>query len=120
MARRTHGVLVVAIAITYSCPKKKLANMSDLGKKRPSKVIEYLQQLRVSEKSLHFSDFAEVTDTFMEGYARFSRLGLPDQTIALAMLGATINLCDMFGMRNDLPEIYRSLADKIESDRQAN
>ena len=55
----------------------------------------------------------------MEGYARFVRLGLPGQTIGLAMLGATINLFDLFDMGADLPHLLRGLADKLEEDGEA-
>lgn len=89
--------------------------MGNSGKKS-YRLLEGMQDLLKDETALQFSDFAEVTDSFMEGYARFARLGLPNQAIALAMLGATINLYDMFGMRDDLPNLFRTLADRIEDD----
>jgi hypothetical protein len=81
-------------------------------------LLENTHDLLQDTSSLHFSDFVDVTDSLMEGYARFSKLGLPDRTIALAMLGATINLYGLFGMRGDLPDLFRSLADKIEAENQ--
>jgi len=69
---------------------------------------------------LTLSDFADVSASMMEGYARFVRIGLPGQTVALAMLGATINLYEMFGMRSDLPEILRVLASRIEAEEATN
>jgi hypothetical protein len=77
-----------------------------------------MQDLLQDKSAFHFSDFVEVTESLLDGYARFSKLGLPDQTIALAMLGATINLYGLFGMRGDLPAIFRSLADRIEAEEQ--
>lgn len=82
--------------------------------KQPNWLLDIMQDLLRDEISLHFSDFAEVADSFVEGYAKFSELGLPDQTIALAMLGATINIYEMFGKRAELPALFRALADKIE------
>jgi hypothetical protein len=81
-------------------------------------LLKNTHDLLQDTSSLHFSDFVDITDTFMAGYARFSNLGLPDRTIALAMLGATINVYDLFGLRGDLPDIFRSLADKIEAENQ--
>jgi hypothetical protein len=62
----------------------------------------------------HFSDFLTVSETMLDGYARFIDLGLPGHTIALAMLGGAINLYAMFDMRADLPGLLRSVADRIE------
>jgi hypothetical protein len=77
-----------------------------------------VQDLLLDESTPHFSDFVEVTDLFMEGYARLSKLGMSDQTIALAMLGATANLYTLFGMRSELPGVLRSLANRIEAEEQ--
>lgn len=86
--------------------------------KRSFWFLEGVQDLLLDESALHFSDFSEVADSFMEGYARLSKLGLPDETIALAMLGATVNLYDLFGIRGDLPGVLRSLADRLEAEEQ--
>ena len=63
---------------------------------------------------LAISELAEVSSLMMEGYARFIGAGVPGQTVALAMLGATINLYDMFDMRADLPDLLRIMAGRIE------
>ena len=82
---------------------------------RSRKIIEGLHDLLLDENSsLHFADFQEISENMMNGYARFVKLGLPGQTVALAMLGATVNLYEMFGMRDDLPDLLRGLASRIE------
>jgi hypothetical protein len=69
---------------------------------------------------LALAEFADVSASMMDGYARFVSIGLPGQTIALAMLGATINLYDMFGIRDDLPELLRAMANRLEADDAAH
>lgn len=83
-------------------------------------LLDGFQELMNDENSHHLSDFMEVSESFTEGYARFVRLGLPCQTIGLAMLNATVNLYHMFGMQQDLPDLFRLLADKIEKENQAH
>jgi hypothetical protein len=79
-----------------------------------------LVQMLVDNSSLHFSDFLEISQAMTEGYARLMRNGLPAHTVALAMLGATLNLYDMFGLRSELPDLLRSLADKLEGEESLN
>lgn len=89
--------------------------------KQSLELIKGLHELILENKDpLTLSDFAEVSASMMEGYARFVRIGLPGQTVALAMLGATINLYDMFGMRSDLPDILRGMASRIEAEEGTN
>ena len=78
------------------------------------------QLLDDTNGSIHFSEFSEISEAMMEGYACLVREGRPSQTIALAMLGATLNLYDIFGLKSELPELLRSLADKIEDNAQPN
>lgn len=68
--------------------------------------------------TIHFAEFQEISDTMMDGYARFIRLGLPGQTVALAMLGATVNLYRLFDMHDELPDVLRGLASQIEQGEQ--
>ncbi|WFL75957.1 hypothetical protein P7228_08020 [Altererythrobacter arenosus] len=63
---------------------------------------------------MHYRDLVEVSDSLMAGYARFIRQGLPGEMVGAAMLGATVNLYDIFEMRDSLPHLLRSLADRIE------
>ena len=88
---------------------------------RTSKILEGLHELLMDENSsLHFADFQEISESMMNGYARFVKLGLPGQTVALAMLGATVNLYQMFDMHEDLPDLLRGLATRLEGDQPAN
>lgn len=64
---------------------------------------------------IHFRELVEVSDSLMAGYARFAQQGLPSEAIGIAMLGATLNLYDVFGMQSDLPRLLRGLADRIEA-----
>lgn len=51
----------------------------------------------------------------LESYRMLVVEGFPPGTIAFAMLGATVNLYEMFGMTNSLPDTLRAIADRIES-----
>lgn len=84
--------------------------------RRENWLLEDLQDLLMDEESLLISDFEEVAETFVKGYSKFLKLGIPGHTIGLAMLGATINFYSMFGIRDELPDLFRSLADKMEDD----
>ncbi|MBS0474545.1 MAG: hypothetical protein JSR28_05265 [Proteobacteria bacterium] len=86
---------------------------------RSRKALEGLHNLLTDENSsLHFSDFHEISESMMSGYARFVKLGVPGQTVALAMLGATVNLYRMFEMQEELPDLLRGLASSLESERR--
>ena len=90
-------------------------------KKKSKKAVEGFKHLMSDQNSsLHFSDFSEISETMMNGYARFVKLGLPGQTVALAMLGATVNLYRMFEIDDQLPDLLRGLATSIEQDGQSN
>jgi hypothetical protein len=62
-----------------------------------------------------FPAFVEVSRTFVESYSSLVSAGLPPDAIAQAMMGATVNFYEMFGMSADLPEVLRAVADEIES-----
>jgi hypothetical protein len=70
--------------------------------------------------SVHFSEFSEISHAMIKGYVGLVRQGKPEQTIALAMLGATLNLYGIFGLSASLPPLLRSLADKIEEKTRPN
>lgn len=80
------------------------------------KLLKSLHDLMLDESSLHFSDFLEVCDAFVKGYSKFERTGVPGPAVALAMLGASLNMFDLFGIRHELPELLRGLAEKIENE----
>jgi hypothetical protein len=58
--------------------------------------------------------FESVSHDFLQGYRRLVEEGMLPVTVASAMLGATINLYEMFGMRADLPGMLRTMADRLE------
>lgn len=83
-------------------------------------LLKGYHHLLEDETSPCFSDFIEVSECLMEGYARFVRLGVPGQTVAPAMLGATMNIYEMCGLLHELPPVLRNLADRIEHDSAAH
>ena len=93
--------------------------MDDTGE-RNRWLLNRLQDLLIDDSSPNFNEFAEVSNSFVEGYARFVSLGIPSQTIGLAMLGATVNIYDLFGMGRELPDLLRTLADKLEDDSRTH
>ena len=79
-----------------------------------------LENIAADEKGIPMKDFADVADSFIEGYYKFVKKGNPGETVALAMLGATINIYEMFGMKTKLPLLFRSLAEQIEAEGHAH
>jgi hypothetical protein len=69
----------------------------------------------IRAESPGFPTFVEVSRTFVESYASLVHAGLPPDTIAQAMLGATVNFYEMFGMSADLPDVLRAIADRMDS-----
>lgn len=61
-----------------------------------------------------YRDFAIVSQQLSASYARLAAMGFPQHTVATAMLGATVNLYDCFGMATELPAVLRALADRLE------
>ncbi|MGB5077312.1 MAG: hypothetical protein WBO17_07530 [Sphingorhabdus sp.] len=68
----------------------------------------------VDQDSPHFREFQAVSEDFMRGYRRFVDLGFPSEAIGLAMLGATINMYTILEIHDELPDLFRKLADRIE------
>lgn len=58
--------------------------------------------------------FEGVSNDFLEGYRRLVEGGMLPVTVASAMLGATVNLYELFGMKADLPVMLRAMADRLE------
>lgn len=67
-----------------------------------------------------FTDFDEAAGSFLESYANLVSKGFPPSTIALAMLGATLNTYKMFELDDDLPNTLRALADQLENESSEN
>ncbi|MCJ2179784.1 hypothetical protein [Novosphingobium album (ex Hu et al. 2023)] len=64
-----------------------------------------------------FRQFSAISQRFLSEYKQLETDGLPGQTIALAMLGATLNLCNIFGGHEQLPMVLRNIADRIDNER---
>lgn len=79
-----------------------------------------LENIAGDEQGIPMKDFADVADSFIEGYNKLVKMGNPGETVALAMLGATINIYEMFGMKTKLPLLFRSLAEQIEAEGHAH
>ncbi|PNU04769.1 hypothetical protein [Novosphingobium guangzhouense] len=65
---------------------------------------------------IDYRDLSSITHDLTAIYARMIGLGLPASALASAMLGASVNFYDCFGMIEQLPELLRLLADRIEFD----
>jgi hypothetical protein len=60
--------------------------------------------------------FAQVSRTFLSSYNDLVTEGLPPESVAFAMMGATVNFYKLFGMSAELPELLRALADSVQND----
>lgn len=89
---------------------KKLSE--DSADRHPT--FDEFEVLADQDFSMQFRDLAEVSDALMAGYARFVRQGMPCEMVGYAMLGATLNLYEIFGMQAGLPQLLRAAADKVE------
>lgn len=88
---------------------------------RANRIKEGWYELLLDENSsIPFAEFQEISESMMNSYARFVKVGLPGQTVALAMLGATVNLYQMFDMDEELPPLLRGLATWLENEQKAN
>lgn len=73
--------------------------------------MDYLSNFH---SGIDFRDFAPVSQQLVASYAKIAQLGLPANTVAAAMLGATLNFYKAFGMSKELPDMLRTMADMIE------
>lgn len=90
--------------------------MKDSPSKPPDRTLslDVFETLAGHNSTMQFRDLTEVSEALMAGYARFVRQGVPREMVGYAMLGATINLYDIFDMQAGLPELLRHAADRIE------
>jgi hypothetical protein len=58
--------------------------------------------------------FADVSRTLLSSYATLTSNGFSPDTVARAMLGATVNFYEMFGITPDLPDLLRAIAERLE------
>jgi hypothetical protein len=82
-----------------------------------SKAVTNFSDLLTGEfGAFHHAEFQDVSRTMLNGYSRFTNLGIPGQTVAHAMLSATVNLYRMFDMYDGLPDLLRELALRMENE----
>lgn len=76
-------------------------------------------QVLISDSSsgMNYRDFTKISDRFLLEYNGLRNDGLAGQTIALAMLGATLNMYSIFGAHHKLPKALRDLADMLDRNR---
>lgn len=79
-----------------------------------------ISDLVCDETSLDQGEFSKIAELFLNSYTDIVQKGFPAGTIALAMLGATLNMYKMFELQADLPDILRSVADRIEGESELN
>ena len=77
--------------------------------------LKLLEDLLMDQSSGTFHDFGAVSNEMLKGYSKLVSIGLPPNSIAMAMLGATVNLYRMFDMTNELPATLRALADQLDA-----
>ena len=79
---------------------------------------ESIQALMADNTSgIDYRSFSSISDRFLREYGDLRKDGLAGQTIALAMLGATLNMYSMFGAHRQLPDLLRELADSLDQNR---
>ena len=61
-----------------------------------------------------WTNLETVSTSLLDGYARLVTTGLRPDAVGLAMLGATVNLYEMFDMSDALPSALRIMAERIE------
>ena len=89
--------------------------MTDSFKKPNSLALKFQDYRSGNDGTAHFSEFMDVSNSFVSAYSRLLGSGMPTDSIALAMLGATLNFYEMFGLRAELPHLLRELAEEIEN-----
>ena len=94
--------------------------MSEERRKDLSLASKYREHRDGQGPSLRLGDFMDVSHSFVEAYTRMLQAGMPRDSIAVAMLGATINVYELFGLRAELPGLLRELAEEIENNPLVN
>ena len=87
-----------------------LSNRQDHAQKS----VEGVDGLINDDSSLDFTDFLDVSNSLLNGYVDIVNKGLPPPKIGLAMLGATVNLYQMFDMEGELVHLLRAVANGLD------
>ena len=84
----------------------------------PDSLLSFLRDILESKGTeIDFKVFSSVSERFVKEYKQLQRHGMPGQTIAIAMLCATMNMFSLLGNEQDLPQILRELADLLDKER---
>ena len=75
---------------------------------------------RGDDAPLSHESFVDVSRMLMQGYSELVGRGMPPSRVADAMLGATINFYDIFGLVDELPDTLRAIAERIEEAKQVS
>lgn len=95
--------------------------MSEIVKKSASLASKFQDYRAGGDASpAHFTDFVDISHSFVSAYSRMLKAGMPHDSIAVAMLGATLNVYEMFGLKAELPGLLRELAEEIENSPMVN
>ncbi|GLK45861.1 MULTISPECIES: hypothetical protein [Novosphingobium] len=81
---------------------------------RADSVRDCLDRIARTSADIDYRDFAPVSHQLATIYGRLAERGLPASTVAVAMLGATVNFYECFGLSAELPGQLRALADLME------
>ncbi|MFT4056786.1 MAG: hypothetical protein QM681_19935 [Novosphingobium sp.] len=81
---------------------------------RAESVKDCLDRIARASAGIDYRDFAPVSHQLATIYGRLAERGLPASTVAVAMLGATVNFYECFGLSAELPGQLRALADLME------
>ena len=65
----------------------------------------------------NFKIFSSISERFIAEYKEIQELGLPGQTVAFAMLCASVNMYALTGSQKVLPQVLRQLADLLDEDK---
>ncbi|WP_232491541.1 hypothetical protein [Novosphingobium kaempferiae] len=76
-----------------------------------------LDPIANAHDEIDYRAFAPVSRQLAASYACIAEMGLPASAVAVAMLGATVNFYECFGMSQELPSTLRALADTLEFTR---
>jgi hypothetical protein len=66
------------------------------------------------DDELQSQEMMTVANDLLRGYLALTQRGYHPRTVAMAMMGATINLFDVLDLNRELPSLLRAIADRVE------
>lgn len=76
------------------------------------------EEIANSGENPQFRDFMAVSNKVLEGYSDLAKRGFRPEALSLAMVGAVVNFHQMFNMSDQLPDILRGVADRLDEKRE--